>query len=63
MGRPDAYGGEAPYAGGFLDHYVVLVLYPAGLTRGVQVGLGSLLLVLNTLVYWQVARRRRGPRT
>jgi hypothetical protein len=55
-------GGEAGYAGGFIDHHVGLALYPAGLTRGVQVVLGSLVLVLNTLAYWQVARRRRGPR-
>ncbi|MBE3123573.1 MAG: DUF2784 domain-containing protein [Planctomycetes bacterium] len=51
-------GGEAAYAGGFIDHWVALVLYPAGLTRGVQVVLASLLLVLNTLVYWRLARRR-----
>jgi Protein of Unknown function (DUF2784) len=52
-------GGEAAYAGGFIDHYVILVLYPVGLTRGVQVVLGSLLLLLNTLAYWQLARQRR----
>jgi Protein of Unknown function (DUF2784) len=55
-------GGEVAYAGGFFDHYVILVLYPVGLTRGVQVVLGSLLLLLNTLAYWQLARRRRRPR-
>ena len=49
-------GGEAAYAGGFLDHYVGAVLYPAGLTRGVQVVLGSLLLLVNMLVYWRLAR-------
>ena len=51
-------GGEAAYSGGFIDHYVAIVLYPAGLSRGFQVVLGSLLLLLNTLVYWQFARRR-----
>ncbi len=53
-------GGEAAYVGGFIDHYVTAVLYPAGLTRAGQVVLGSVALLLNGLVYWQVARRRRG---
>ncbi len=54
--------GETAYAGGFVEHYVVPVLYPADLTRIVQVVLGSVVLLLNVLVYWQVARRRRAPR-
>jgi hypothetical protein len=52
-------GGESAYAGGFIDHYIVPVLYPAGLTRGVQVALGSVVLLWNALVYWQVVVRRR----
>lgn len=55
-------GGEAAYAGGFIDYYVVPVLYPAGLSRAVQVVLGSVVLLLNTLAYWQLARQRRRPR-
>jgi hypothetical protein len=55
-------GGEAAYAGGFIDHYVVPVLYPAGLTRGFQVVLGSVVLLLNALVYWRLAQQRRRPR-
>jgi Protein of Unknown function (DUF2784) len=55
-------GGDAAYAGGFIDYYVVPVLYPAGLSRAVQVVLGSVVLLLNTLAYWQLARQRRRPR-
>jgi hypothetical protein len=55
-------GGEAAYAGGFVEHYVVPVLYPTGLTRAVQIVLGSVALLLNALVYWQVARLRRSAR-
>jgi hypothetical protein len=55
-------GGEAAYAGGFVEHYVVPVLYPAELTRTLQVVLGSVALLLNALVYWQLARRRQRPR-
>jgi hypothetical protein len=51
-------GGEAAYAGGFIDHYIVPVLYPTELSRAGQVGLGSLLLLVNTLVYWQWARQQ-----
>jgi hypothetical protein len=51
--------GDPAYAGGFIDHYVGLAVYPAGLTRGVQVALGSVLLLANLLVYWRVAARGR----
>ncbi|MBK34644.1 MAG: hypothetical protein CME26_03815 [Gemmatimonadetes bacterium] len=29
-------GGEAGYPGGFIEHYLVPVIYPPGLTRGTQ---------------------------
>lgn len=53
-------GGEAGYPGGFVEHYILPVLYPAGLTREVQIGLGLLVLVLNVVVY-SVVWRRRSP--
>ena len=53
-------GGEAGYAGGFIDHYIQPVLYPSGLTRGTQIVLGSLALLVNLVAYGLlVARRRR----
>ena len=55
-------GGEAGYEGGFIEHYVTSALYPAGLTRQVQLVLGTAVLVLNAIVYfvwWR--RRKRGP--
>ena len=52
-------GGEAGYAGGFIAHYVTAALYPVGLTRGVQIGLGAFALLLNLTIYsWITARRR-----
>jgi hypothetical protein len=54
-------GGEAGYAGGFVEHYVLPVLYPAGLTQGVQLVLGTFVVVLNVVVYTAVWRRRRKP--
>ena len=52
-------GGEAGYAGGFIEHYIVAALYPRGLTRGVQLALGTAVLVLNGIVYLVWWRRRR----
>lgn len=53
-----ARGGETGYAGGFIEHYIQPVLYPAGLTRGTQMVLGSLALVLNLTAYTVVLARR-----
>ena len=46
-------GGEDAYAGGFIQHYIVPVLYPPGLTRGGQIALGCLVVVLNAVLYWR----------
>ena len=53
--------GEVGYGGGFLEHYVVPVLYPAGLTRELQVGLGVAVLVLNGAIYAKLVTRRLRP--
>jgi hypothetical protein len=50
--------GEVGYAGGFLEHYVAPVLYPPGLSREMQVGLGLAVVLLNVAVYAVVWRRR-----
>lgn len=51
-------GGESGYEGGFVEHYVTSLIYPDGLTRGIQVALGIAVLVLNAVVYAVVLRRR-----
>lgn len=51
--------GQTGYAGGFIERYITAVLYPAGLTREIQIGLGVGVLVLNAGLYWWVWRRRR----
>jgi len=45
------WGGEAGYGGGFVEHTVLPLLYPAALTRGVQIVLGSLVVAVNAIVY------------
>ena len=54
--------GQAGYQGGFIEHYLLPVLYPAGLTRGVQLVLGTAVIMLNLLVYGVVVVRRRRAR-
>ncbi len=51
-------GGAAGYTGGFIEHYLLAVIYPDGLTREIQVLLAVALVVLNALVYAAVWRSR-----
>jgi hypothetical protein len=53
-----AAAGDAGYQGGFIEHYLLPVLYPAGLTRDVQLTLGSLVIAVNLVIYGIVLRRR-----
>ena len=55
-------GGEAGYAGGFIEHYLLPVIYPADLTREWQTGLGLGLAVLNLAAYARWWHRRRASR-
>jgi hypothetical protein len=43
--------GQAGYTGGFIDHYVMPLIYPAGLTRGMQIALGVTVLAVNLWAY------------
>jgi hypothetical protein len=56
--------GEAGYTGGFIEHYLLAIIYPAGLTPTIQWWLAGLVLVINVVAYgWLYIlrqRRRRG---
>jgi hypothetical protein len=54
--------GEAGYGGGFISHYLIKVIYPPGLTQGMQIGLGVLLLLVATIGYWGFLRRPKPRR-
>lgn len=58
-----AAGGEGGYSGGFIEHYLLPVLYPAALTRELQWALGTALVAFNLVVYlllwWRHWRRAR----
>jgi uncharacterized protein DUF2784 len=49
--------GGTGYRGGFIENYILPVLYPSALTRGTQVLLGTLVLVLNLAIYGYLLRR------
>lgn len=53
-----ARAGEAGYQGSFVEHYILPVLYPSALSREIQIILGSLVLVINLLIYAYLARQR-----
>jgi hypothetical protein len=44
--------GQPGYSGGFIDHYIMPLIYPPGLTPGIQDVLGLLLLSGYVIVYW-----------
>jgi hypothetical protein len=52
-------GGESGYSGGFIDHYLMPLMYPAGLTRGMQLVLGGMVVAINLAAYAVIWRRRR----
>lgn len=55
-------GGEAGYAGGFIEHYVSLVLYPENLTIELRYLLGMGLVAVNLIIYGYIFLvRRRKP--
>ena len=49
--------GEQGYSGGFVEHYLVPAIYPAGLTPRIQVVLGSAVLAVNLVAYVVLVRR------
>jgi hypothetical protein len=43
--------GQAGYEGSFIEHYLVPIIYPEGLTRTVQLALAGLVVGVNAIVY------------
>lgn len=48
--------GRAGYQDGFVDHYIMPVIYPSGLTREMEIAIGVVLLIINVSVYVRVFR-------
>lgn len=53
--------GDAGYPGGFIEHYIWPLIYPAGLTPQLQWLLGSIALLLNLAIYGYVYWRWLRP--
>ncbi|SDQ01894.1 DUF2784 domain-containing protein [Ectopseudomonas guguanensis] len=51
--------GQAGYDGGFIEHYLIPLIYPAGLTPQLQLWLGALVVLVNLAVYAWLVRRWR----
>jgi hypothetical protein len=51
--------GQGAYGTGFVEHYILPVLYPAGLTRSIQILLGVLAIAINAAVYTVIIFRLR----
>jgi hypothetical protein len=51
--------GDAGYAGGFIEHYLLPLIYPAGLGRATQYVLAAAVLAVNAGLYAWILRRNR----
>jgi len=51
--------GQAGYTESFVEHYLLGVIYPDGLTRGLQFALAGVVLLVNVAIYAWLWRRRR----
>ena len=50
-------GGQAGYQTGFIERYLLPVIYPAPFSRSLHVVLGFLVLCVNLAIYWWIWRR------
>ena len=48
--------GQAGYTEGFVAHYLFAIIYPNGLTRGIEIAIGVFVVVINVSVYAKVFR-------
>ncbi len=55
-------GGGSGYQGGFIEHYILPLIYPHGLTREVQWILGSLVVLVNAVAYGLFFMQKRKKR-
>ncbi|MCY1283901.1 hypothetical protein D9M70_327900 [compost metagenome] len=52
--------GAEGYAGGFIEHYLLPLIYPGNLTDGMQLAFGLIVVLFNGALYgWLLLRRRR----
>lgn len=54
-----AQAGGSVYSSGFLEHYLMPIIYPGGLTEKRQMVLGGIVITLNLFVYALVMRKKK----
>lgn len=54
-----ALAGDKPYSGDFIERYLVPLIYPAALTRNLQMLLGIGCVTINIVLYAMVIRNER----
>ena len=52
-------GGESGYTGGFIENYLVPIVYPGNLTQELQYLFGAIVIILNIVIYIFVVNRFR----
>ncbi|NYT69981.1 DUF2784 domain-containing protein [Pusillimonas noertemannii] len=57
-----ALAGQGTYDGGFIQHYLWPLIYPPGITRGMQIALAVLLAAGNAAIYLALWGRRKKVR-
>ncbi|MBC7547551.1 MAG: DUF2784 domain-containing protein [Polaromonas sp.] len=56
------HAGQSGFAGGFVDQYLIPLIYPEGLTRDIQWQLAGVVVAVNLAVYgWLLVHRRGAP--
>jgi hypothetical protein len=54
--------GQSGYATSFIEHYLLAIIYPAGLTRVLQLVLACVVVIVNTAIYGWLAYARHASR-
>ena len=51
--------GQSGYAESFVEHYLLAIIYPAGLTREIQFAIAGAVIVVNIAIYGCLFARKR----
>lgn len=53
------HAGQEGYANSFVEQYILPVIYPAGLTRNIQLVLAGLVIAVNVIIYATIVLRKK----
>ena len=55
--------GDSGYTDSFVEHYLLPVIYPAGLTRSTQIWIAGAVILVNVVIYGWLVYRLKQSRT